>query len=153
MRCPGARIVGAAELKGFELLFKGRRYDAVATVEPLKGGSVPVLLWDISRNHERALDVFEGWPRVYRKETRKVKFEGKSRPGMLYVMTAGHGCGDPSSAYYTRIRDGYKRFGFDISYLDRAVEHSSQLALEQDMEWREPDYDDEPNLFNIRFWQ
>jgi hypothetical protein len=78
-RCPGAKVAGAAQLNGYELLFRGRRYDAVATVEPLKASFVPVLLWDLSRNHERALDVYEGWPHVYRKEIHKVQFQGKTR--------------------------------------------------------------------------
>ena len=161
-RCPGARIAGPAQLQGYDLLFKGRRHDAVATVEPLKGGSVPVLLWEMSRNHERALDVYEGWPHVYHKEIKKVKFEGKSRPAMLYVMNEGRFFGDPSDAYYTRIRDGYKQAGFDISYLDQAVERSAQLALEQDLEWREEfagfdepddiDFDDGLDYVNMRFW-
>lgn len=158
-RCPGARVAGVAELTGYDLLFKGRRHCSHATVERLKGGSVPVLLWDISKAHERSLDVFEGWPRVYRKEVCKVQFEGKSRQGMLYVMTAGNDFGEPDPAYYNTIREGYKAAGFAPAYLDQAVEQSARLALEQDAEWErltseyEQDFDDsQQSLFDMRWW-
>ena len=159
-RCPGARVAGTAELTGYDLLFKGRRYSSHATVEQQGDGRVPVLLWNINKHHERALDVFEGWPKVYRKEVHTVQIEGKIRQGMLYVMTDGHSFGDPTPEYYNTIREGYKNAGFDTSYLDRAVENSAQLALEQDLEWErlvaeldEQGFDDnQQTLFNMRWW-
>ena len=45
LRCPTAEVVGKSELKDYELLFRGGRRGAVATVEPKEGSSVPVLLW------------------------------------------------------------------------------------------------------------
>ena len=159
-RCPGARVAGIAELTGYDLLFKGRRYSSHATVEPLPDGRVPVLLWDINKYHEQALDIYEGWPKVYSKEVHTVQFQGKTRQGMFYVMTNGHSFGDPTPAYYSTIREGYKSAGFDITYLDRAVKHSAQLALEQDMEWErmaaeldEQGFDDnQQSLFDMRWW-
>ena len=44
-RCPGAKPLGTAVLHDYKLVFRGSRGGAVATVEPHKGGSVPVLLW------------------------------------------------------------------------------------------------------------
>lgn len=49
LRCPDAKVVGTGEIKDYELLFRGNRNGAVATVEPKKGESVPVLIWEISR--------------------------------------------------------------------------------------------------------
>lgn len=46
-RCPTAKVVGKSELKDYELLFRGARKGAMATVEPKEGSSVPVLLWRI----------------------------------------------------------------------------------------------------------
>jgi hypothetical protein len=34
-RCPTAEVVGAGEVKGYEMLFRGGRRGAVATIEPL----------------------------------------------------------------------------------------------------------------------
>ena len=36
-RCPTAKVVGKGEIKDYELLFRGCRESAVATVEPKKG--------------------------------------------------------------------------------------------------------------------
>ena len=161
-RCPSARVAGPADLKGFDLLFRGHRHSAVATVEPLGGGSVPVLLWHLGKKDEQTLDRYEGWPRLYRKEIHKVEFEGKTRPAMLYVMNRGHDFGDPSDRYYNTIREGYKSAGFDTGYLDRAVENSSALALEQDRQHYEMDMepdeleemglDGQFTLFDMRWW-
>ena len=55
-RCPTARVVGASEIKDYELLFRGVPGSSVATVEPLKGSSVPVLLWKLKERDLQALD-------------------------------------------------------------------------------------------------
>ena len=132
-RCPTATVVGTTELKGYDLLFRGGRRGAVATVEPLEGGKVPVLLWKLQSRDEHALDVYEGWPNFYRKETHDVKIGGKTVPAMVYVMNDGHGYGEPSGYYLDTIREGYESAGFDMGYLDRAVEQSTELAQIADM--------------------
>ena len=55
-RCPTAEVVGASQLKDYELLFRGSRRSAVATVEPKEGSTVPVLLWKIQERDEAFLD-------------------------------------------------------------------------------------------------
>lgn len=52
-RCPTAKVVGKSELKDYELLFRGGRRGAVATVEPKEGSTVPVLIWEI-QNRDRS---------------------------------------------------------------------------------------------------
>lgn len=130
-RCPTAKVVGASEIKGYELLFRGGRKGAVATMEPLEGGSVPVLLWKIRRGDEQALDRYEGYPHFYRKEMMEVELNGKTVPGMVYVMNDGHELGAPSDFYLNTILEGYKAAGFDTDFLDQAVEKSIRLAQEQ----------------------
>ena len=61
LRCPDAKVVGTGEIKDYELLFRGNRNGAVATVEPKKGESVPVLIWEISPRDEFNLDRYEGF--------------------------------------------------------------------------------------------
>ena len=64
-RCPTAKVVGTSEVKGYELLFRGGSRGAVATIEPLEGSSVPVLLWKIRPQDEIALDRYEGYPEMH----------------------------------------------------------------------------------------
>ena len=42
MRCPHATILGTANLKGWELLFKGSKTGSYLTIEECAGGTVPV---------------------------------------------------------------------------------------------------------------
>ena len=68
-RCPTAKVVGASQINDHRLLFRGAHAGAVATIEPFEGGNVPVLVWEITPTDEAALDRYEGWPFLYRKET------------------------------------------------------------------------------------
>ena len=162
-RCPTAEVVGTAELEGYDLLFRGSRHSAVATVEPLEGGKVPVLLWKLKPQDERALDVYEGWPSFYRKEIHEIELGGKTVPAMVYVMNDGHDYGEPSSYYYNTIREGYESAGFDMDYLDDAVGRSTELAQIQDLyesemlleqqEFEGQEFDEDgPNLFDMKWW-
>lgn len=130
-RCPTATVVGTSEIRGYELLFRGGRRGAVATVEPLEDSSVPVLLWKIKPKDEEALDRYEGYPNFYRKEMMEVELGGKTVPAMVYVMNDGRGLGAPSDFYLNTILEGYRSAGFDTDFLDRAVEKSIRLAQEQ----------------------
>ncbi|CDM67835.1 hypothetical protein CM240_0670 [Clostridium bornimense] len=123
-RCPTAKVVGASKIKGYRLLFRGSHAGAVATIEPFKGESVPVLVWDITPADEAALDRYEGWPFLYRKETIKVRLNGKTVQAMVYIMNEGRPLGQPSCYYYSTILDGYKSAGFDVEILRKAVADS-----------------------------
>lgn len=120
-RCPTAEVVGTSELKGYELLFRGGRIGAVATVEPKEGGSVPVLLWKIRKEDEEALDRYEGYPRLYGKQMLQVELEGKEVSAMGYIMTPGHELGVPSDGYADIIWEGYDQCGLDTKPLEDAI--------------------------------
>lgn len=146
-RCPTAKVIGASEIKDYELLFRGGRRGAVATVEPLKDSSVPVLLWKLRDRDLQALDHYEGYPSFYRKEILPVELKGKAVPAMVYIMNDGHPFGAPSDYYLNTILEGYHSAGFDTDFLDRAVEKSIQLAREQ--QEAEPE---QGSLFDLKWW-
>jgi len=128
-RCPTAAVVGGSELRGYRLLFRGGHANAVATVEPHKGGSVPVVVWEITPADEAALDRYEGFPFLYRKETVKIKLNGKTTKVMVYIMNVKDNSGyrplgRPSPYYYTTILEGYKSAGFDVEVLRQATTDS-----------------------------
>lgn len=130
-RCPTAEVVGKSELKDYELLFRGGRRGAVATVEPREGGSVPVLLWKIHETDEASLDRYEGYPNFYDKQMMDVELDGKTVSAMVYIMTPGHEFGIPSDYYAEVIREGYESAGFDTQVLDDAIDHVWELTQEQ----------------------
>jgi len=143
-RCPTAKVIGASKIKDYELLFRGGRRGSVATVEPLKGSHVPVLLWELKEKDLQALDRYEGYPHFYRKEILDVELNGKTISAMVYIMNDGHPFGSPSDYYLNAIMEGYKSAGFDTEYLEQAVEKSIRLAKEQQHE--------QENLFDLKWW-
>ena len=74
-RCPTAKVVGKSELKDYELLFRGGRRGAVATVEPKAGSTVPVLVWEIQKKDEASLDLYEGYPNFYDKQMLEIELD------------------------------------------------------------------------------
>ena len=121
-RCPKAKPIGTTELHGYELLFRGSHECAVATIEPKEGESVPVLLWKTTDTDEIALDHYEGFPHLYRKETVKVIFNGKEVEAYVYIMNEGRPINAPGCGYYATIREGYETFGFDVDFLKKAAQ-------------------------------
>ncbi len=49
----------------------------MATVESSKNDKVPVMIWEIFDKDEQSLDIYEGYPRLYRKEYVNVKINGR----------------------------------------------------------------------------
>ena len=121
LRCPTAKPLGTAVLTDYQLLFRGGHGNAVATVEPKKGGQVPVLLWEIEPDDEKSLDIYEGYPYLYRKETVTVAYDGQEVSAMMYVMNRGRPLSTPNCYYYSTILEGYKDCGFDKAILKKAV--------------------------------
>lgn len=146
-RCPTAKVAGAGEIKDYELLFRGSRSSAVATVEPFQGSSVPVLLWKLKDRDLQALDHYEGYPSLYRKEILPVELNGKTASAMVYIMNDGHHFGTPSDYYLNTILEGYHTSGFNTDFLEQAVEKSIRLAQEQ--QEAEPE---QGTLFGPKWW-
>jgi len=117
-RCPTAKVVGATVLRNWRLVFF-----SVATIEPYKGGEVPVVVWELQPKDEEALDIYEGYPRMYRKETVRVTLNGKQIRVMVYVMNNGHRY-PPNPGYYNTILEGYKSAGLDEKILRKAAKES-----------------------------
>ena len=79
-RCPNAKIIGTAELKDYELLFKGSKTGSYLTVERKKGGRVPIAIWSVTPEDERNLDRYEGFPTFYYKKELTVSVRGRFLP-------------------------------------------------------------------------
>ena len=122
-RCPDAKVYGSGVIKNHELTFWGNwSRNGVATVIPNSGTDVPVGIWEISAADEKNLDVYEGWPHLYRKEDIEVVMsDGSVLTGMVYIMNeSGMRPCYPSDYYFHTIATGYKSFGFDLDILKAA---------------------------------
>ncbi len=117
-RCPTATIVGTTTLKDWRLLFNGP-----ASIEQFEGYEVPVLIWDIKPNDEKNLDIYEGYPRYYRKEMLKIKVNDQKVDAMVYIMNTNRES-RPTKGYYDILDQGYERFGFNKKILETALQES-----------------------------
>ena len=125
-RCPTAKLLGVSTLRNHRLTFRGSHAAAVANIEPAKGYSVPVLVWDITSTDEAALDLYEGFPHLYEKHQFRLRHDGKVVDCMAYVMRADRPLGKPSAFYYSAVLEGYKAAGFDTEILRTAVQNENE---------------------------
>lgn len=130
-RCPDAVYVGTADLNNMRLNFRGSKTGSYLTVDPVKGETVPCLVWKVSDRDEAKLDIYEGYPKFYRKVNTKVDLydlaDGdliRSIPAFYYRMDARKTIGIPSKYYLQVCFEGYKRFGFDLDVLDAAYDRA-----------------------------
>ena len=123
VRCPSARIYKKGVIKGYKLLFRGGKTNAYATIEPSENSEVPVLVWEIQPEDEKALDRYEGYPRFYGKEDLSVELEdGERIKAMTYIMTEERTeYNMPSLRYLNTIKEGYKSLGFCMGVLEKAL--------------------------------
>ena len=138
-RCPEAEMIGTGRLEQYELEFRGREGNAHANIAKLEEGEVPILLWRISAEDEKRLDVYEGYPTYYDKELMEVEVEGKQYEAMLYRMQPGYERNLPALSYYQTIESGYQMLGFPEEFLKKAVlkaaeEQETEAVCEQQLE-------------------
>lgn len=125
-RCPSARIIGTAEIPGYQLLFKGSKTGSYLTIEPKENGRVPVGVWEVSADDELRLDRYEGFPSFYYKKELRLSIKGiktgkiRERDCFVYIMHEERPIGIPSMSYFTVCCQGYDDFGFDPKYLVEA---------------------------------
>ena len=134
MRCPSARIIGTANLKDYELLFKSSKTGSYLTIEECKDGIVPVVIWEVTAPDETALDRYEGFPTFYYKKDIKLKYKGirtgkrRSVTAFAYIMHEERPVGIPSNFYMRTCLEGYDTFYFDKSILLGAYDKCREVC-------------------------
>lgn len=110
VRCPDAVLLGTGRIRNARLEFYLH-----ATVEKTDSGEdeVPVAVWEISGADERSLDLYEGYPDYYTRETWPVTLDdGTQTEGMIYLMKRIRNL-PPQPQYYENIADAYRKLGLD----------------------------------------
>ena len=129
-RCPTARYVGTGMVEGYELKFKGRPEGAYATIDPKKGGRVPVAIWEIQPYDEFRLHQYEGYPNHYFTRNIPVKIGNHEVTGMVYIMNLRAQANLPSKHYYKTVEKGYEDCGLDTAYLEAAMKRTEAEMAE-----------------------
>lgn len=129
-RCPKAQVIIKGELRGYKLTFRGTGY---ANVEVSDHGSVPIVLWAITTECERALDRYEGYPRLYTKEFASIATVDGEQTAMLYIMTKQYGSISalPSEPYFEIIRQGYLDNEINTGPLMKALKFTRDEIVNQ----------------------
>jgi len=124
-RCPKAAAVGAVTLPGYTLVFNG-----VASISRRNGGEVKGVLWEITPQCERNLDLYEGFPSYYgKREVTVVDGDGREIKAMVYVMTPRYDRPAlPSESYYNGIADGFEQNGIPTETLEAALEETYRIV-------------------------
>ena len=122
-RCPNANYLGNTVLKDWRLIFK-----SVATIEKDLGKYVPVGVFQITIECEKALDIYEDYPHLYDKKELDIILDGIQVTAMTYVMVAKYGIAPPSRKYFNVISEGYKNCGLNSEFLLEAEQYSFKAA-------------------------
>ena len=114
-RCKDSIFIKKIKLKNFKLTFRSK-YRA-ADIEPKKNSQVPGALFEISKNDEKKLDVYEDFPILYK----KFYFNYYGKKVMTYTMVKKTLFRFPTERYLNIVSKGYKDCQLDYKYLKKAL--------------------------------
>ena len=117
-RCRDSKYIKKIFLKSYELFFctVNRGY-GVANIVKKTSSQVPGGLWQISKNDEKALDIYEGYPTLYEKDF----FEFNNEKVMFYIIKRKHLFKSPKREYLDIINQGYLDCNLDRKYLAKSL--------------------------------
>lgn len=112
-RCPTAKVVGYTYLPDRKLVFRGSSMGSYLTLDETPGAypGVPCGVFEITERDLMFLDLYEGYPRFYRRSTVPVDhiWDVRTRQelplpcgkmAMVYFMRIGHDLGQPAESYW-----------------------------------------------------
>jgi len=114
-RCKDSIFLKKINLKDFKLTFRSK-YRA-ADIEYKKKSIVPGGLYEISKNDEKKLDVYEDYPTLYK----KYYFHYYGKKVMTYTMVKKSIFKFPTERYLNVVKHGYKDCGLNIKYLQKGL--------------------------------
>jgi gamma-glutamylcyclotransferase (GGCT)/AIG2-like uncharacterized protein YtfP len=122
-RCRSAKFVAAATLRDYELTFSGTSSmwgGGVADLNPAKGKVVEGVLWEITDADLKALDEYEGYPKVYVRRNVEVEAaDGRKMQPFAYVMAKPGLYKAPSRRYLRLLISGAEEHGLSDEYVTR----------------------------------
>lgn len=127
--CHGAKLLGLAEISGFQPVFR-RGFLTLAEDADKK---MTAAVWQVEHKHIRALDKFEEYPDLYdRKSLPMLLDDGTTKAnGWIYIMNPDiETILQPESYYIDIVRTGYKQCGISEKQLVNAVEELKEHKLQ-----------------------
>ena len=118
-RCKDSIFLKKINLKDFRLTFRSK-YRA-ADIELKKNSIVPGGLFEISKNDEKKLDVYEDYPILYKKHY----FYYYGKKVMTYMMVKKSKFRFPTEYYLNIVKKGYVDCNLDIKYLNKSLNNKN----------------------------
>ena len=116
-RCKDSKFLKNFDLKGFKLTF--RSIYRAADIEIKKDSIVTGALFEISKNDEKKLDLYEDFPTLYK----KLYFTYNNKKVMTYYMVRKSPFMYPRELYLNTIKQGYKDCKLNTNYLKKALKN------------------------------
>ncbi len=109
--CTTAKVVGVSEIKDYELLFRGSRSSAVATMQPLARSAVPVLV--LYRHRDSTTNAVESIHASFRRVTKQEAFTNENALLKLLYLRMKELYKKREGVMY-RTGDGKKSIGYRL---------------------------------------
>jgi gamma-glutamylcyclotransferase (GGCT)/AIG2-like uncharacterized protein YtfP len=115
-RCKDSVFLKKINLTNFKLTFRSK-YRA-ADIEPKKNLTVPGGLYEISKNDEKKLDLYEDYPILYK----KYYFLYYGKKVMTYTMVKKSPFRFPTERYLNIVKRGYMDCALKKEFLLKAIQ-------------------------------
>jgi len=112
---------------------RGRAFNLNPSKE-CTGGTVPVVIWEVTAADEAALDRYEGFPNFYYKKDIKLQYKGirtgkrRTVTAFAYVMHEDRPIGIPTNFYMRTCLEEYDTFYFDKNILIDAYDKCREVC-------------------------
>ena len=117
LRCPGYKPISRAVLKNYRLVFRG-----VADITPDLHYKVDGALYELTHEHLRVLDRFEGYPHLYKRKLLPVTTEqGEEVKAIVYIMVARKTFAAPYRGYLNVILSGCRQWQLPKEHLNYII--------------------------------
>jgi len=116
-RCPGAKPLATGLLRGWRFLINSR---GVASIVTDKAGRVWGVVWELTDDHLRSLDGYEGVPDWYRRRMVGVELPERGEVNCVTYIDESEGGdepGPPREGYLEKIVEGATSFRLPETYL------------------------------------
>ncbi|OGK12121.1 MAG: hypothetical protein A2Y63_03180, partial [Candidatus Riflebacteria bacterium RBG_13_59_9] len=115
---PGAKPVGVGVLRGWRFLINLR---GVATIVADETSSVHGVVWELTDEHLRSLDGYEGVPNLYRRKIVSVELAERGEVSCTIYIDESEGGdepGPPRAGYLEKILQGAASFHLPRVYVE-----------------------------------
>jgi len=119
-RCPTARFITRAKLKGYKFVYDGysnTRNGAVANIIKSNDNVVEGGIFEVDNDCIQSLDRYEGYPHSYQRQTVRVEDDNNNSYQVIVYLRTPQNLGKPSEEYRNIVLNGAYECGLSEGYI------------------------------------